>query len=85
MAEPDDAELCDLIDRYCAAFEIADMTALTMLLHANSGLEMPPPLVWRPRHRQCNPPSPSTGARRPRHGGPFRTRPQDGRHPDHPS
>jgi hypothetical protein len=47
MAEPDDAELRDLIDR-------------------------------------CNPPSPSTGARQPRHGGPFRTRPHDGPHPDHP-
>lgn len=45
MAEPDDAELRDLIDRYCAAFENADMTALATLLHADSGLEMPPPLV----------------------------------------
>jgi RNA polymerase sigma-70 factor, ECF subfamily len=46
MAEPDDAQRRDLLDRYCAAFENADMAALTELLQADVKLEMPPLPVW---------------------------------------
>jgi RNA polymerase sigma-70 factor (ECF subfamily) len=35
-----------LLDRYCAAFENADMVALTELLQADVTLEMPPLPVW---------------------------------------
>jgi RNA polymerase sigma-70 factor (ECF subfamily) len=45
-AEPDDAELRALLDRYCAAFENADVAALTELLQADVKLEMPPLPVW---------------------------------------
>jgi RNA polymerase sigma-70 factor, ECF subfamily len=45
-AELEDAERRELIDRYCAAFENADMTALTALLQADVKLEMPPLPVW---------------------------------------
>ena len=44
--EPDDAERRELLDRYCAAFENADMAALTELLQADVKLEMPPLPVW---------------------------------------
>jgi RNA polymerase sigma-70 factor, ECF subfamily len=46
VAEPDDAELQALLDRYCAAFENADIAALTELLQADVKLEMPPVPVW---------------------------------------
>ena len=46
LAEPDDAERRELLDRYCAAFENADMAALTELLQADVKLEMPPLPVW---------------------------------------
>ncbi len=46
MSEPDDAERRELLDRYCAAFENADMAALTELLRADVELEMPPLPVW---------------------------------------
>jgi RNA polymerase sigma-70 factor (ECF subfamily) len=46
VAEPDDAQRRELIDRYCAAFENADMAALTELLQADIKLEMPPLPVW---------------------------------------
>ncbi len=46
LAEPDDAERRALLDRYCAAFENADMAALTALLQADVKLEMPPLPVW---------------------------------------
>ncbi len=46
LSEPDDAERRDLLDRYCAAFENADMAALTALLQADVKLEMPPLPVW---------------------------------------
>ncbi|WP_082967083.1 sigma-70 family RNA polymerase sigma factor [Mycobacterium sp. 852002-51163_SCH5372311] len=46
VAEPDDAELQALLDRYCAAFENADMAALTELLQADVKLEMPPMPLW---------------------------------------
>ena len=42
LAEPDDANLRALVDRYCAAFENADVAALTELLQADVKLEMPP-------------------------------------------
>ncbi|PQM44056.1 ECF RNA polymerase sigma factor SigG [Mycobacterium talmoniae] len=44
--EPDDAERRELLDRYCAAFENADVAALTALLRAEVKLEMPPVPVW---------------------------------------
>jgi RNA polymerase sigma-70 factor (ECF subfamily) len=46
LVEPDDAERRELLDRYCAAFENADMAALTALLQADVKLEMPPLPVW---------------------------------------
>ncbi|MGN6338833.1 sigma-70 family RNA polymerase sigma factor [Mycobacterium sp.] len=46
MSEPGDAERRELLDRYCAAFENADMAALTALLQADVRLEMPPMPVW---------------------------------------
>jgi RNA polymerase sigma-70 factor, ECF subfamily len=46
VVEPDDAERRELLDRYCAAFENADMAALTALLQADVKLEMPPLPVW---------------------------------------
>lgn len=46
MSEPGDAERRELLDRYCAAFENADMAALTALLQADVKLEMPPMPVW---------------------------------------
>ena len=46
VTEPDDAARREMLDRYCAAFENADMAALTELLQADVKLEMPPMLVW---------------------------------------
>jgi len=49
LAEPDrdgQAGRRDLLDRYCAAFENADMAALTALLQADVKLEMPPLPMW---------------------------------------
>ncbi|BBZ42523.1 sigma-70 family RNA polymerase sigma factor [Mycobacterium conspicuum] len=46
LAEPDDFERRDLLDRYCAAFENSDMAALTALLQAEVKLEMPPVPIW---------------------------------------
>jgi RNA polymerase sigma-70 factor (ECF subfamily) len=46
VAEPEDARLRDLVDRYCAAFENADVAALTELLQADVKLEMPPLAAW---------------------------------------
>lgn len=46
MSEPGDARRRELLDRYCAAFENADMAALTALLQADVKLEMPPLPVW---------------------------------------
>jgi RNA polymerase sigma-70 factor, ECF subfamily len=46
LSEPDDAERRELLDRYCAAFENADMAALAALLQADVKLEMPPLPVW---------------------------------------
>jgi len=41
-----DSERRDLLDRYCAAFENADMAALTALLQSDVKLEMPPLPIW---------------------------------------
>ena len=46
IGEPDEAERRELLDRYCAAFENADMAALTALLQDDVKLEMPPMPVW---------------------------------------
>lgn len=46
VAEPEDAQLRALVDRYCAAFENADVAALTELLQADVRLEMPPLAAW---------------------------------------
>ncbi|MCV7410194.1 sigma-70 family RNA polymerase sigma factor [Mycobacterium florentinum] len=46
VAEPGDAKRRELLDRYCAAFESADMAALTELLQTDVKLEMPPLPVW---------------------------------------
>ena len=46
VADPDDAALRSLLDRYCAAFENGDIAALTELLRADVKLEMPPHPVW---------------------------------------
>jgi RNA polymerase sigma-70 factor, ECF subfamily len=44
--EPADPEIQDLLGRYAAAFETADVAALTDLLRADAVLEMPPMAVW---------------------------------------
>jgi RNA polymerase sigma-70 factor, ECF subfamily len=46
VVEPDDADRRELLDRYCAAFENADLAALTELLQTDVRLEMPPLPVW---------------------------------------
>lgn len=46
VAEPDDTARRDLVDRYCAAFQNADMAALTELLQEDIKLEMPPMPEW---------------------------------------
>lgn len=50
VMEPDlgemDAARRDLVDRYCAAFENADIAALTSVLHDDIRLEMPPMPEW---------------------------------------
>lgn len=46
LAEPADPRLRALLDRYMAAFENADVVALTELLRADAVLEMPPLAVW---------------------------------------
>jgi RNA polymerase sigma-70 factor, ECF subfamily len=46
VTEPDDAQRRELLDRYCAAFENADLTALTALLQTDVRLEMPPLAIW---------------------------------------
>ncbi len=46
MREPADAGLRDLLDRYAAAFETADVTALIALLREDAVFEMPPQPAW---------------------------------------
>jgi RNA polymerase sigma-70 factor (ECF subfamily) len=46
LTEPADPRLRALLDQYAAAFETADVGALTRLLHAEAVLEMPPQPAW---------------------------------------
>lgn len=46
VTTPDDGDHGELIERYCAAFEQADVGALTQLLQDEVKLEMPPFAVW---------------------------------------
>jgi RNA polymerase sigma-70 factor (ECF subfamily) len=46
VREPTDPDARALLGRYAAAFENADMTALTELLHDDAVLEMPPLPTW---------------------------------------
>jgi RNA polymerase sigma-70 factor (ECF subfamily) len=46
LHEPSDAEQRALLDRYAAAFENADVAALTGLLRSDAVLEMPPTPTW---------------------------------------
>ena len=46
LVEPTDPEHRALLARYVAAFESADMAALTSLLREDAQLEMPPFLTW---------------------------------------
>jgi RNA polymerase sigma-70 factor (ECF subfamily) len=46
MREPADAGQRELLDRYAAAFETADVAGLTRLLHADAVFEMPPQPTW---------------------------------------
>lgn len=45
-ALPTDRRRLELIERYCAAFERADLAALTELLRTDIALEMPPFTAW---------------------------------------
>ena len=44
--EPTDEDQKQLLDRYVAAFEAYDLTALTRLLHEDATLSMPPLPLW---------------------------------------
>jgi RNA polymerase sigma-70 factor (ECF subfamily) len=46
LREPSDAADRSLLNRYAAAFESADVAALTALLRADATLEMPPQPYW---------------------------------------
>jgi RNA polymerase sigma-70 factor (ECF subfamily) len=46
VAEPAEPDLRALLDRFAAAFEDGDMTALAALLRADVALEMPPLATW---------------------------------------
>jgi RNA polymerase sigma-70 factor (ECF subfamily) len=46
VAEPDDAAVRDIVDRYIRAFEAADIDALVSLLTDDAVLEMPPVPLW---------------------------------------
>jgi RNA polymerase sigma-70 factor (ECF subfamily) len=46
VVEPTEPDRRALLDRYVAAFENADITALTRLLRDDAVLEMPPLLTW---------------------------------------
>ncbi|MFJ1975100.1 sigma-70 family RNA polymerase sigma factor [Streptomyces sp. NPDC087903] len=51
VVEPDGAADRDVLDRYVAAFEQADMDALLLLLQDGVELEMPPHLEWFRGHK----------------------------------
>ena len=46
IVEPADRTVRELVDRYVAAFEAADVDALVALLTADAVLEMPPVPLW---------------------------------------
>ncbi len=46
VAEPAEPDRRAMLDRFAAAFENADLTALTELLREDVALEMPPMLTW---------------------------------------
>jgi RNA polymerase sigma-70 factor, ECF subfamily len=46
ITEPDDPAVRDLLSRYTAAFETADVAGLAELLRADAVLEMPPMATW---------------------------------------
>jgi RNA polymerase sigma-70 factor, ECF subfamily len=46
LREPDNPSDRELLDRYAAAFEAADVTALTALLREDATIEMPPQPYW---------------------------------------
>jgi RNA polymerase sigma-70 factor (ECF subfamily) len=46
LVEPSEARQRELLDRYVAAFENADMTALVAVLSEDASFEMPPFLTW---------------------------------------
>jgi RNA polymerase sigma-70 factor (TIGR02960 family) len=46
IAEPDDAEIRELLDSYASAFAHADISKLVNLVRADVALEMPPQPVW---------------------------------------
>jgi len=46
VAEPDEPERRAILDRFAAAFESADVSALAGLLREDVALEMPPTLTW---------------------------------------
>jgi RNA polymerase sigma-70 factor (ECF subfamily) len=46
ILEPADPKVKELLERYAAAFETADVAGLTELLRADAVLEMPPMAVW---------------------------------------
>jgi RNA polymerase sigma-70 factor, ECF subfamily len=46
LGEPDEPEVRDVLDRYMAAFEHADVDGLTQLLRTDVELEMPPIPTW---------------------------------------
>ncbi len=46
IREPAEPELRRLLEKYAAAFENADVTALTQLLHDDAIFEMPPQPTW---------------------------------------
>jgi RNA polymerase sigma-70 factor, ECF subfamily len=46
MAEPGDAGLAELLDKYVTALQYADMDGLLRVLRADAAMEMPPYLTW---------------------------------------
>ena len=50
VADPNDEEHADLLQRYMEAFERYDMDALTELLHEDATLSMPPYELWLTGH-----------------------------------
>jgi RNA polymerase sigma-70 factor, ECF subfamily len=55
VVEPDSPEARSVLDRYIAAFETADVDALTDLLRSDASLEMTPMSTWFSGKRTCAP------------------------------